>query len=148
MGPQVLSNLWVITSSAHVHISAFAGHHQTYTYDQTRWLIKVFNRANFWRGQISASFLFNFNVFKHISHNNNCCKLQLEIQTWIVRAESDLVLGTRSPPQPCSSLLERDKGCIGPSGKLLCIWQKNQNVGNIQIHVWLLSWSGCSSTST
>ena len=38
-------------------------------------------------------------------------------------------------PQPWSSLVEGDEGGIGPSGKLLCLWQTHKNMhymhGNI-----------------
>ena len=42
-----------------------------------------------------------------------------------------------------------DEGCIGPSGKLLCLWQIEKNnaalAWNDTIHVWPLGRSSCSS---
>ena len=51
-----------------------------------------------------------------------------------------------------SSLVKWDEGCIGPSGKLLCLCkpkiQYAAHAGQLSIHVWLLGQSGCSSPST
>ena len=54
-----------------------------------------------------------------------------------------------SPTFPRSSLVEGDEGCIGPSGKLMCLWQPPKyyaaHAWHHSILVWLLDQSGCSS---
>ena len=55
---------------------------------------------------------------------------------------------------PWSSLVEGDEGCIGPSSKLLCLWQTRKYAAHACQHsihsnnVRLLGQSGCSSPST
>ena len=50
-----------------------------------------------------------------------------------------------------TSLVEVDEGCIGPGGKLLCLWPTPKKYAahswHLSIHVWLLGRSGCSSPS-